>query len=106
MKNCFVQIFFLKKTRGAYFFSLGFFCKVFWDMSSKQEIYDFWFRPQPTSRSGGGKLHTSMQAVRGISLEAQQKFEQSITDPKLKQYYDKLRLRDKDKLAPPPRPQN
>ena len=72
-------------------------------MVTKTEIFDLFYEPQDTVRSGGGKVKTKM-ASRSVTTAEQQNILQKIrTDQVLTDYYNKLRHRDK-KLAPPPRP--
>jgi len=73
-------------------------------MTTKQEIFDLFYKLQDAVRSGGGKTKKKMGRCT-VTQEAQNAMLLLIGDnAELKAYYIKLLNRDA-KSAPPPRPQ-
>lgn len=72
-------------------------------MVSKQEIFDLFYKIQPTTRSGGGTSKNKMARC-AVSKQDQDTMLSKIKDEaKLLAYYNKLLTRDVT-IAPPPRP--
>lgn len=79
------------------------FCDSFGKMATKSEIFDLFYQPHDTVRSGGGKVKTKM-ARKTVTKQEQLDMQTKIgADQVLMDYFDKL-LKRNEKLAPPPRP--
>ena len=72
-------------------------------MTTKQEIFDLFYKLQDTSRSGGGKLKSKMSRCDVPKTSQDVMLLKINSDTKLLTYYNKLLNRSSD-LAPPPRP--